>query len=147
VLVVEAALESGSLITARQAGEQGREVFAIPGSIHSPFSKGAHQLIKQGAKLVDDAADILVELNFMKRAPLIQQAPSGTVSGMATEDADVQKSPEELLLDAMGFDAFSIDELATRSGEAAHVLMAKLTELELNGQIASVPGGKYQRLT
>jgi DNA processing protein len=131
VLVVEAALASGSLITARQAGEQGREVFAIPGSIHSPFSKGTHQLIKQGAKLVDEANDILVELQW------------------ATLPAELKNTVEkdDPLLTAMGFDAVSVDELAIRTDTPTHLLIAKLTELELDGDIAQIAGGKYQRLS
>ncbi|MBL8523277.1 MAG: DNA-protecting protein DprA [Betaproteobacteria bacterium] len=130
VLVVEAAIASGSLITARQAGEQGREVFAIPGSIHSPFSKGCHQLIKQGAKLVEDAADILQELQMM---PLPQTHPQNEV---ATDP----------VLDVMGFDPVSVDTILERSALAADQVMVRLTELELAGAIASLPGGKYQRL-
>jgi DNA processing protein len=130
VLVVEAAIASGSLITARQAGEQGREVFAIPGSIHSPFSKGCHQLIKQGAKLVEDAADILQELQI--------ETPF--------RDALVDIDASDPILSALGFDPASIDTLSERTGLAADKVMARLTELELNGEIASLPGGKYQRL-
>lgn len=130
VLVVEAAIASGSLITARQAGEQGREVFAIPGSIHSPFSKGCHQLIKQGAKLVEDAADILQELQMM----------SVPHTAAASDDAG------DPVLDAMGFDPVSIDTMLERLGLPADQVMAKMTELELSGVIASLPGGKYQRL-
>lgn len=130
VLVVEAAIASGSLITARQAGEQGREVFAIPGSIHSPFSKGCHQLIKQGAKLVEDAADILQELQMM--------ALPQTVA-----DSDETFDP---LLDAMGFDPVSVDTMLERLGLPADQVMVRLTELELGGAIATLPGGKYQRL-
>ncbi len=134
VLVVEAALASGSLITARQAGEQGRDVFAIPGSIHSPLSKGCHHLIKQGAKLVDDANDILVELE------LAQPATSNSatfVNGAVIE--------EEILV-AMGYDPVTIDALIAQSGHNAAFVMSRLTELELTGAIASLPGGKYQRL-
>ncbi|MBL0122018.1 MAG: DNA-protecting protein DprA [Betaproteobacteria bacterium] len=134
VLVVEAALASGSLITARQAGEQGRDVFAIPGSIHSPFSKGCHLLIKQGAKLVDDAADILVELKF---APQLQP-PTASGSNPTTG--------EEEILTAMGYDPVTIDALVAITGTPAEKIMARLTELELAGVIASQPGGKYQRL-
>jgi len=134
VLVVEAALASGSLITARQAVEQGREVFAIPGSIHSPFSKGCHQLIKQGAKLVDDAADILVELNLTPGSP----TPAATRDNTA---ADVDG-----ILAAMGYDPVTIDALTQLAGKPAGTIMARLTELELAGIVASLPGGKYQRL-
>lgn len=141
VLVVEAALASGSLITARQAGEQGREVFAIPGSIHSPFSKGVHQLIKQGAKLVDEANDILVELQWTK---LLQNARTPSNSA---ENESPENEKDDPILTAMGFDAVSIDELATRTDTATHLLIAKLTELELDGDIAQIAGGKYQRLS
>jgi DNA processing protein len=134
VLVVEAALASGSLITARQAGEQGRDVFAIPGSIHSPLSKGCHHLIKQGAKLVDDANDILAELNLPQFAAKISAEPADT-------DAN-----EETILVAMGYDPVSIDALISETGHDASFVMSRLTELELAGAIASLPGGKYQRL-
>ena len=134
VLVVEAALASGSLITARQAGEQGREVFAIPGSIHSPFSKGCHQLIKQGAKLVEDANDILVELHWgMAATPATAHATS----------AEIESDP---LLSAMGYDPVPVDVLLQRVNLPADQLISRLTELELDGAIASMPGGKYQRL-
>ena len=135
VLVVEAALASGSLITARQAGEQGREVFAIPGSIHSPFSKGCHQLIKQGAKLVDEANDILIELHWGSAKP-----------ASAAADIRQAEAESEPLLDAMGFDPVSIDNLIDRVKLPTDQLIARLTELELDGAIASMPGGKYQRL-
>jgi DNA processing protein len=133
VLVVEAALASGSLITARQAGEQGREVFAIPGSIHSPLSKGCHQLIKQGAKLVDDAADILVELK------LLPESPTAPV-------AEIVASGEDEILSAMGYDPFTVDSLVELTGNSAEKIMARLTEFELEGVVAPLPGGKYQRL-
>ena len=135
VLVVEAALASGSLITARQAGEQGREVFAIPGSIHSPFSKGCHQLIKQGAKLVDEANDILLELQWGTAKPV------GAVAESKVDDTETDP-----LLQAMGFDPISIDALLERAKLPTDQLIARLTELELDGAIASMPGGKYQRL-
>ena len=135
VLVVEAALASGSLITARQAGEQGREVFAIPGSIHSPFSKGCHQLIKQGAKLVDEANDILVELHW-----------GGARASAATAGSSVGETADDPLLAAMGFDPVSIDTLLGRVKMPTDQLIARVTELELDGAIASMPGGKYQRL-
>lgn len=131
VLVVEAALQSGSLITARQAGEQGREVFAIPGTIHSPFSKGCHQLIKQGAKLVDDVNDILVELGWQGAVPTTR------LPGAAETDP---------FLLAMGFDPVSVDALLERVELPAEQVMARLTELEMMGAIAGIPGGKFQRL-
>ena len=139
VLVVEAALASGSLITARQAGEQGREVFAIPGTIHSPFSKGCHQLIKQGAKLVDDANDILVELQWR----------STTAPALSTlkPDADDARSGDDPILVAMGYDPVSVDALMERVALPADQVIARMTELELDGVIAPLPGGRYQRLS
>lgn len=135
VLVVEAALASGSLITARQAAEQGREVFAIPGTIHSPVSKGCHQLIKQGAKLVDDANDILVEIRW--RNATINPDSSGVLQeGKALEP----------VLKAMGYDPVSVDTLVERVELPAEKVIARLAELEIDGVIASMPGGKYQRL-
>ncbi|MBC7624264.1 MAG: DNA-protecting protein DprA [Aeromicrobium sp.] len=134
VLVVEAALASGSLITARQAGEQGREVFAIPGSIHSPMSKGSHQLIKQGAKLVDDANDIFDELNFRPNQVMSLTA--------ACNDPEI----ENPVLNALGYDAVSIDELCIRTCLPPSQLVGQLTELELAGQVAQLAGGRYQRL-
>lgn len=132
-LVVEAALQSGSLITARQALEAGREVFAIPGSIHSPQSRGCHALIKQGAKLVDSADDILGELNWSAASP----APSPTHA--------VPGSDDDPLLAALGHDPVTLDALLARTGESAATLSARLLELELDGHVARLPGGLYQR--
>lgn len=132
-LVVEAAIASGSLITARLAGEQGRDVFAIPGSIHSPLSKGCHLLIKQGAKLVDAAEDILEELGT---AP-IHDARNRQGGGQTGNGG---------LLDQLGHDPVTLDELMERTGLAADRLSAKLMELEILGQVSSLPGGKFQRL-
>lgn len=132
VLVVEAALKSGSLITARLAGEQGRDVFAIPGSIHSPLAKGCHQLIKQGAKLVDDAADIVDELGLSKNAPAT--APQA------------EASPHDGVLSHMGFDPCGMDTLAARTGLTAESLYDILISLEFEGRVATLPGGHYQRL-
>ena len=137
VLVVEAALRSGSLITARLAGEQGRDVFAIPGSIHSPLSKGCHVLIKQGAKLVDSAADIIEELGGIAAAAV------GDADDATSADAD---TPKGVLLTAMGYDAIGYDTLQQRSGLAADVLSTLLLELELEGRLAQLPGGLMQRL-
>jgi DNA processing protein len=134
VLIVEAAIESGSLITARLAGEQGREVFAIPGSIHSPQSRGCHKLIKQGAKLVETAQDVLEELRW-SAVPAVPVATEG--SG--------DERPDELLA-MIGFDPCGLDELAARSGLPAEALAVTLLHLELDGRIASLPGGLYQRL-
>ena len=129
-LVVEAALDSGSLITARLAAEQGREVFAIPGSIHSPLSKGCHALIKQGAKLVETAQDVLEELGSAG-TPLSKSVEPG-----ASRD----------FLDKMGFDPCDIDSLIERTGLTTEVVSAILLELELEGRIAGLPGGLYQRI-
>ena len=130
VLVVEAAMDSGSLITARLAGEQGRDLFAIPGSIHSPLSKGCHALIKQGAKLVESAADVLSELRV--------DAPSARVAPPPARD-------DTGLLSWLGHDPCSIDVLVQRSGLTADVVSAMLLQLELEGRVASLPGGRYQR--
>jgi DNA processing protein len=129
-LVIEAALDSGSLITARLAAEQGREVFAIPGSIHSPLSKGCHALIKQGAKLVESAQDVLEELGVAATTAANPQDP-GT---------------DHHLLADMGFDPCDIDSLIARSGLTTEVVSAILLQLELEGKIASLPGGLYQRI-
>jgi DNA processing protein len=132
-LVVEATTSSGSLITARLAAEQGREVFAIPGSIHSPFARGPHALIKQGAKLVESAQDVLEELGWAASA----QRSDAEAAGAETPDT---------LLTHMGFDPVSIDELLARSGLATDEINSRLLQLELDGQICSLPGGRYQRL-
>lgn len=140
VLVVEAAAQSGSLITARMAAEQGRDVFAIPGSIHSPLAKGCHQLIRQGAKLAETAQDILDELPdyFLTAIP---QAASASQSGAAVQTADVPA-----LLTVMGFDPLPLDVLAMRSGLEIAELSSQLLALELAGELESLPGGFYRRL-
>ena len=136
-LVIEAALQSGSLITARLAAEQGKEVFAIPGSIHSQQSRGCHLLIKQGAKLVESAQDVLEELQ-----------PAGTKSLDLVGDSQPQPSPlpDDPLLRAMGFDASSLDALQARTGLATADLQAQLLALELQGDLARVPGGQFVRV-
>ena len=133
-LVVEAALASGSLITARAAAEQGREVFALPGSIHSPLSKGNHALIKQGAKLVESAEDVLAELTAFRRTGF-----ASTRTAAATEAPDA-------LLQHMGFDPVDLDSLCVRAGLSAEQVSAELLSLELAGRVATLPGGLYQRL-
>ncbi len=138
VLVVEAAVESGSLITARLAGEQGREVFAIPGSIHSPQARGCHKLIKQGAKLVETAEDVLEELRWS--TPL-----SAKVGGQEQENLPSRDSSQ--LLSLMGFDPVSVDELAFRSGMSADLLTIELLHQELEGRVGRLPGGMFQRLS
>lgn len=139
VLVVEAARDSGSLITARLAGELGREVFAIPGSIHSPQTRGCHQLIRQGAKLVETADDILEELGGDHRATFAERPASA--AGAVTAAADASG-----LLAALGHDPCPLDTLAGRTGLTADALLAMLLELELTGHVAALPGGRYQRL-
>ena len=134
VLVVEAAPASGSLITARLASEQGREVFAIPGSIHAIQSRGCHALIKQGAKLVETLDDILEEL-----------PPQAAFTHTDSPELDDQ-APEHPLLSAMGFDAAGFDVLQARTGVPTAQLQVQLLELELSGDIARLPGGMFQRL-
>lgn len=129
-LVVEASVRSGSLITARLAVEQGKDVFAIPGSIHSPQAKGCHALIKQGAKLVESANDILEELEL----PLLGASSSKT-------------SLVHPLFAHLGFDPVDTEELLERSGLTISELSAILLQLELDGHVASLPGGLYQRIT
>jgi DNA processing protein len=139
-LVVEAARHSGSLITARLAAEQGREVFAIPGSIHSPVSRGCHQLIRDGAKLVEEAADVLTELRI--------SVPKETLTGA---HSTLQKPPAldkeyEMLLDALGFEPATIDVLVARTHLASESVASMLLILELQGRVAALPGGRYGRL-
>ncbi len=135
VLVVEAALKSGSLITARLAAEQGKEVFAIPGSIHSPQSRGCHALIKQGAKLVETAQDVLEEL----RLPSVQAPES-------PPDTDDELPAGSAFLAALGFDVGSLDALQARTGLPTPELQARLLELELDGHLTRLPGGLFQRI-
>jgi DNA processing protein len=133
-LVVEAALQSGSLITARLALEAGREVFAVPGSIHATQSKGCHALLKQGAKLVESAADVLEELRLAGRPATAAASPAATAV-----------APADPLLDALGFEPTTLDALLARTGWPTAELAARLLELELAGHVARLPGGLYQR--
>jgi len=137
-LVVEAALKSGSLITAKQSLEQGKEVLAIPGSIHSTQSKGCHALIKQGAKLVESAQDVLEEL----RVP----DPFKSSQSDATEEQELVLTPEAHLLDCMGFDPVGLDALQARCGLDTASLQTQLLTLELAGRIGRLPGGLFQRI-
>jgi DNA processing protein len=143
-LVTEAALKSGSLITARYAMEQGREVFAIPGSIHNPMARGCHALIRQGAKLVETAADVLEELAPQLRAFLTPApaglAPSGAPRADAALDGDYRR-----LLEAMGYDPVAPDELIRRTGLPAQAVSSMLLLLELQGYVSSHPGGRFCR--
>lgn len=134
-LVVEAALQSGSLITARVAAEQGKDVFAVPGSIHSPQARGCHALLKQGAKLVETAEDVMEELRWDAQAPTAGE-PAG----------DPEPESPSALVSAMGFDPVGLDALIARTGIPAPELQAQLLELELAGSIARLPGGLYQRV-
>lgn len=136
-LVVEAALASGSLITARLAAEQGREVFAIPGSIHAPQSRGCHALLRQGAKLVETAQDVLEELRLPAATA---QAPAGAAAAPPAAHAHQE------VLDALGYDPMGLDALVARTGLDAATLQVRLLELELAGQVARLPGGLFQRL-
>jgi DNA processing protein len=131
VLVVEASLGSGSLITAKIAADQGREVFAIPGSIHSPFSKGCHKLIKEGAKLTESVLDLLSELNWAARSN-VSSAPIASV-------------PASKILDVMGFHPISVDEMCAALKLGPEAIAAELLSLELDGVVETLPGGKYLR--
>ena len=137
-LVVEAALQSGSLITARLAAEQGRDVFAIPGSIHATQSRGCHALIKQGAKLVESTQDILEELQW--------QAPTAAPPGVPTRSPAAPAAPDSPLLQALGAEPCSLDALQAHTGLETPALQAELMALELAGQVARLPGGLFQRL-
>ena len=141
VLVIEAAAQSGSLITARVAAEQGRDVFAIPGSIHSPLAKGCHQLIKQGAKLIESAQDVLDEYTIL--TPALQAAATGATGANASAN---YSTAQQALLDALGFDPVDIDTLAARAGLEAAPLSVGLIELELDGLVEILPGGQCRRL-
>lgn len=152
-LVVEASLGSGSLITARVAADQGREVFAIPGSIHNPMAKGCHQLIREGAKLVETAQEIVDELMPMVRelhAEVLPAEPRRPPGERAThpvtedrgglDDADYQR-----LRRALGHDPVSVDALVERTGLTVPVLSSMLLRMQLEGQVVSNPGGTYSR--
>ena len=147
VLVVEAAVHSGSLITARLAGEQGREVFAIPGSIHNPMARGCHRLIREGAKLVETAADVLEELG-----PLLGLGVSSppTAPLEAVEPADDPALPDDpdhrAVLDALGYEPCSVDQVVARTGLKVEAVASILLVLELQGFVASASGGLYSRI-
>ncbi len=143
VLVVEAARRSGSLITARLAGEQGREVFAIPGSVHNPLARGCHALIRQGATLVETAADILAELGPLAGVSPPPQAAAETTTQAAQQlDGDYRK-----LLDALAHDPAGVDALAVRTGLTAAEVSSMMLILELQGAVESLPGGRFARKT
>ena len=139
-LVVEAAVNSGSLITARLAAELGRDVFAIPGSIHNPLAKGCHKLIREGAKLVDSVEEILEEWRWRPLPlPSLGAAP-------ATHDVPPATTPADPLWEALGFDPIPFDVLVARTGLSASDVSARLLEWELEGRVAKLPGDCYQRL-
>ena len=160
VLVVEAALESGSLITARLAAEMGRDVMAIPGSIDNPHAKGCHKLIKEGAKLVENLMDIVDELAYPKRiAPsslkpkthaikptLFQPLSTELPTTLPTPSSPSEPATEHPLLAKMGYDPIHPDTLAEQTGLPAADIYAQLTEWELDGMVASMAGGRYQRI-
>ena len=138
-LVIEAALKSGSLITARLSAEQGKDVFAIPGSIHSPLSRGCHALIRQGAKLVETAQDVLEELGALAQFVAAPATAAPAAPGAPPEPA------QQVLLDLIGYDPIDIDTLIVRSGLTAGVLSSMLLHMELRGLIEARPGGRVQR--
>ena len=152
-LVVEAALRSGSLISARYASEQGREVFAIPGSIHNPLARGCHQLIRQGAKLIETAEHILEELAPQLKQTLLKKVDTADSSSNTTSTIDDEKNPpapldadQRLILETMGYDPISIDQLIIQTGLTTEVLSSILLLLELNGFIAASGRGSYTRI-
>ena len=162
VLVVEAALESGSLITARLAGEMGRDVMAIPGSIDNPHAKGCHKLIKEGAKLVENLMDIVDELSYpnhiapsslkpkthtVQPKPALSQPLSTELpTNLPAPEAEPKSTAEHPLLAKMGYDPIHPDTLAEQTGHPAADIYARLTEWELDGIVASMAGGRYQRI-
>ncbi len=159
VVVVEASVQSGSLVTARFAGEQNREVFAVPGSIHNPMARGCHQLIRQGAKLVESAQDVLVELRLAIVDQVAQvpdpaaarkrrKSKTSPTSDPADDHAQAQlplADEDQQLVDAMGFDPVSIDLLVDRTGMSIPALSSTLLRLELDGVVAALSGARYQR--
>ena len=151
-LVVEAARRSGSLITARLAADLGRELFAIPGSIHNPLSRGCHELIRQGAKLTETTHDILSELNFSAFFAQVETAAgntaSGAVAGTSGGSSLVSGMDKEhkILLDALGFDPADLDGLVVRTGFKPEAVSSMMLILELEGHVQAAPGGRYSRV-
>jgi len=145
VLVVEAAARSGSLITARLAGEQGREVMAVPGSIHNPLARGCHRLISDGAALVESVDDVLAALGIFGLASTTNCTPDARDRANSFDGA--LDSDAEMLLNALGFEPAGLDRLVQRTGLAAHTVISKLQLLELAGRVEILPGGRYGRTT
>jgi DNA processing protein len=143
VLVIEAAARSGSLITARLAGEQGRDVMAVPGSIHNALARGCHRLIKDGAALVESPEDVLAALGLSVLAKA-SETGAQTTGGPRNSSAELD-SAEEMLLNALGFEPADLDKLVERTGFPAHTVASKLQLLELEGRIESLAGGRYSR--
>jgi DNA processing protein len=145
-LVVEAALRSGSLITARFATEQGREVFAIPGSIHNPLAKGCHRLIRDGAKLVETASDIVMELGSLANALTELDNHQQTLTSNVQQSQDSLNEDYALILEKMGYDPITVDHLVDQTDWNVEEISSMLLILELKGLISSNPGGTYTRL-
>lgn len=150
VLIIEAALRSGSLITARLANEMGREVFAVPGSIHAPLSRGCHQLIKEGAKLTETPEDIFEELGIAPMPSSAQSAPASASAASVTAPAGRLDAPHLdacalRVLDALGHAPATLEILATRTDMSGAALQGKLLELELSGHVSALPGGRFAR--
>jgi DNA processing protein len=141
VLVVEAAARSGSLITARLAGEQGREVMAVPGSIHNPLARGCHRLIKEGAALVESVDDVLAALGASRL-----ESASGARESAGIPQGELD-SDVEMLLNALGFGPTDLDRLVERTGMSARSVLSKLQLLELEGRVEILAGGRYSRTT
>jgi DNA processing protein len=144
-LVVEAALRSGSLITARLAGDNNRELFAIPGSINNPLSRGCHELIRNGAKLTETVADILTELNFSGFGLASDAADSGAMN--PAEFTPGMDKGHKILLDALGFDPADLDSLVVRTGLRPQTVSSMMLILELEGHVQAAPGGRYSRVS
>jgi DNA processing protein len=143
-LVVEAARRSGSLITARLANSYGRDVFAVPGSIHNPLSKGCHELIKGGAKLTETAGDILAELNFS--AFFANDLAQGADASQRFRRTSGMDKDHKILLDALGFDPVDLDQLIVRTGFKPEAVSSMMLILELEGHVQAAPGGRYSRV-
>lgn len=162
VVVIEAGIQSGSLITARLAGEQGREVFAVPGSVRNPMARGCHRLIRQGARLVESPAEVVDELSPLiselagELRGLLQSCPThepderssngdGTVAPEAGDPHPGSDASAEALLAAVGYDPVSVDEIVARTNLTTQAISSMLVELELQGRVMALGGGRYSR--